>query len=95
MVGMLTVALRRAGMGWKIASLDYLVFGLKQHQGAQSLKCELGDDICMQTGDPVLPYQVRGAVILQRKSEFEILGLKLVTNPKDFQAVRRRIDAGR
>eukprot|EP00959_Pyramimonas_sp_CCMP1952_P426828 8939393-Pyramimonas_sp.AAC.1 len=61
MVSMLTVALRRAGMDWKIESLECIVFGLRQDQGAQSLICELGDDICMQAGDPGQPYQLRGA----------------------------------
>eukprot|EP00959_Pyramimonas_sp_CCMP1952_P414716 8689013-Pyramimonas_sp.AAC.1 len=71
MVGMLTVARRRDGMGWKIESLDYLA------------------------GDPGLPHQLRGAVILPRKGEREILGVQFVTNPKGFDAVRHRIDAGR
>eukprot|EP00959_Pyramimonas_sp_CCMP1952_P205664 4300879-Pyramimonas_sp.AAC.1 len=95
MVSMLTVALRRAGMAWKVESLEYVVFGLRQNQGAQSLVCELGDDICMRAGDPSLPYQLRDAVVLPRKSECDILGVNFVTNPKDFHAVRHRIDADR
>eukprot|EP00959_Pyramimonas_sp_CCMP1952_P244355 5107893-Pyramimonas_sp.AAC.1 len=67
-VGMLTVALRRAGVDWKIESLECPVFGLKQNQGAPSLTCEHGDDICMQAGEPGLPHQLRGAVILPRKA---------------------------
>eukprot|EP00959_Pyramimonas_sp_CCMP1952_P413377 8662021-Pyramimonas_sp.AAC.1 len=60
-------SLRRAGMDWKIESLEYLVFGLRQNQGAQPIICELGDDVCMQAGGPSLPYQLRDAVILPRK----------------------------
>eukprot|EP00959_Pyramimonas_sp_CCMP1952_P061440 1283909-Pyramimonas_sp.AAC.1 len=82
-------------MDWKTESLEYLVFGLRENQVPQSLVCELGDDICTRAGDPSLPYQLREAVVLPRKSERDILGVKFVTNPRDFHAMRRRIDAGR
>eukprot|EP00959_Pyramimonas_sp_CCMP1952_P474230 9503097-Pyramimonas_sp.AAC.1 len=83
MVSMMTVALRRAGMGWKIESLEYLVFGSRHNQGPQS------------AGDPVLPQELCGAVILPRRDDCEILGVKFVTNPQGFHAVRHRVGAGR
>jgi len=88
MVGMMTVTLRRAGMDWKQDSLEYLIFGLRPNQGPQSLVCDVSDMICQMAGDPSLPDSMRQTVVLPRKSDCEILGVKLVADPQDVHAVK-------